>query len=374
MQRILLLLLPILVSVSPVAGDSLPGYVETNLVSNIPGLAGNTDANLVNPWGISSTPTSPFWVSDNGTGLTTLYNSVGTPQSLVVTIPNGAPTGQVFNSTAAFNGDLFLFSSESGVITGWRGALGTTAERLFDQSATGAVYKGLALGTTAQGSYLYAADFHNSAIDVFPSSGAPGLTGKFLDPNLPAGYAPFNVQNIGGQIYVTYAKQDATGHDDVPGPGNGFVNVFDLNGNLLKRLASNGPLNSPWGLALAPAGWGGFSGDLLVGNFGDGTINAYALDGTLAGMITDAAGNPLTNDGLWALKFGNGGNGGLANSLYLTAGLNDEADGLFARIDPVPEPRSLLLAVGGMVILAALTRRRFRAAGFSENRLRSERV
>ena len=374
MQRILLLLLPILVSVSPVAGDSLPGYVETNLVSNIPGLAGNTDANLVNPWGISSTPTSPFWVSDNGTGLTTLYNSVGTPQSLVVTIPNGAPTGQVFNSTAAFNGDLFLFSSESGVITGWRGALGTTAERLFDQSATGAVYKGLALGTTAQGSYLYAADFHNSAIDVFPSSGAPGLTGKFLDPNLPAGYAPFNVQNIGGQIYVTYAKQDATGHDDVPGPGNGFVNVFDLNGNLLKRLASNGPLNSPWGLALAPAGWGGFSGDLLVGNFGDGTINAYALDGTLAGMITDAAGNPLTNDGLWALKFGNGGNGGLANSLYLTAGLNDEADGLFARIDPVPEPRSLLLAVGGMVILAALTRRRFRATGFSENPLRSERV
>lgn len=374
MQRILLLLLPILVSVSPVAGDSLPGYVETNLVSNIPGLAGNTDANLVNPWGISSTPTSPFWVSDNGTGLTTLYNSVGTPQSLVVTIPNGAPTGQVFNSTAAFNGDLFLFSSESGVITGWRGALGTTAERLFDQSATGAVYKGLALGTTAQGSYLYAADFHNSAIDVFPSSGAPGLTGKFLDPNLPAGYAPFNVQNIGGQIYVTYAKQDATGHDDVPGPGNGFVNVFDLNGKLLKRLASNGPLNSPWGLALAPAGWGGFSGDLLVGNFGDGTINAYALDGTLAGMITDAAGNPLTNDGLWALKFGNGGNGGLANSLYLTAGLNDEADGLFARIDPVPEPRSLLLAVGGMVILAALTRRRFRATGFSENPLRSERV
>jgi uncharacterized protein (TIGR03118 family) len=292
----------------------------------------------------------------------------------VVTIPNGAPTGQVFNSTAAFNGDLFLFSSESGVITGWRGALGTTAERLFDQSATGAVYKGLALGSTGQGSYLYAADFHNGAIDVFPSSGAPALTGKFLDPNLPAGYAPFNVQNIGGQIYVTYAKQDATGHDDVPGPGNGFVNVFDLNGNILKRLASNGPLNSPWGLALVPAGWGGFGGDLLVGNFGDGTINAYAPDGTLAGMITDAAGNPLTIDGLWALKFGNGGNGGLTNSLYLTAGLNDEADGLFARIDPVPEPRSLLLAVGGMVILAALTRRRFRAMAFSENRLRSDQM
>lgn len=319
-------------------------FKQTNLVSDIPGMAAVTDPNLVNPWGISSSPTSPFWVSDNGTGLATLYNTAGTPVPLVVTIPNpsggtSAPTGQLFNGTSAFNSDLFIFASEDGAIAGWRGSLGTTAEILFDQSSAGAIYKGITLTTNANGnSYLLATDFHNNAINVFPSSGAPPLTGNFVDPNLPAGYAPFNIQQIGQQFYVTYAKQDATGHDDVAGAGFGYVNVFDLNGNFVKRLISNGALNSPWGLALAPSGWGTVGGDLLVGNFGDGLINAYNLDGTFVGSLAG-----ISNDGLWGLKFGNGGSGGNPNSLYITAGLNDEANGLFARIDPTPEPGTLSL-------------------------------
>jgi uncharacterized protein (TIGR03118 family) len=306
-------------------------------------MAAVTDPNLVNPWGISSSPTSPFWVSDNGQGVTTLYNTAGTPLSLVVTIPNpsggaSAPTGQVFNGTSAFNSDLFLFATEGGTVAGWRGALGTNAETLFNQSSAGAIYKGLALTTNANGSYLLAADFHNNAINVFPSSGAPALAGNFVDPNLPAGYAPFNIQEINGQLYVTYAKQDAAGHDDVAGAGFGYVSVFDSNGNFVKRLISNGALNSPWGLAMAPAGWGTVGGDLLVGNFGDGLINAYTLDGTFVGTLAG-----ISNDGLWGLRFGNGGNGGNVDSLYITAGLNGEANGLFARIDPTPEPSTLSL-------------------------------
>jgi len=339
-------------------------YGQTNLVSNIPGLAAQTDPNLVNPWGVSASSTSPFWVSDNGTGLTTLYNTAGVPQSLVVTIPNPAggassPTGQVFNGSGQFNNDIFIFATENGTIAGWRGALGTTAETLFNSSSSGAIYKGLALATTGQGTYLLAADFHNNKIDVFPSSGAPSLAGNFVDPNLPAGYAPFNVQNIGGQIYVAYAKQDAEGRDDAPGMGNGFVSVFNLNGNFVKRLASNGFLNAPWGLALAPSGWGAVGGDLLVGNFGDGQINAFNLDGTFAGTLAGLNGLPVVNDGLWSLTFGNGGNGGNVNSLYITAGLNGEADGLFARIDSVPEPDTfLLLAVGFTAFIIVPLRRR----------------
>lgn len=342
--------------------DPIGEYGQTNLVSNIPGLAAQTDPNLVNPWGVSASATSPFWVSDNGTGVTTLYNTAGIPQSLVVTIPNpaggaSAPTGQVFNGSGQFNNDNFIFATENGTIAGWRGALGTTAETLFNNSGSGAIYKGLALATTGQGTYLLAADFHNNKIDVFPSSGASVLPGNFVDPNLPAGYAPFNVQNIGGQVYVTYAKQDATGRDDVPGTGNGFISVFNLNGNFVKRLASNGSLNSPWGLALAPSGWGAAAGDLLVGNFGNGQINAFNLDGTFVGTLAGLNGLPIVNDGLWALTFGNGGNGGNVNSLYITAGLNDEADGLFARIDSVPEPGTLLLLPIGF---AAFTVVRFR--------------
>jgi len=348
------------------AGFSNPvaQYVQTNLVSDIPGLAANTDPNLKNPWGISFSSGSPFWVSDNATGLATLYNSAGTPISLVVSIPGtggnpGVPTGQVFNGGANFNGDPFIFAGEDGTISGWRGSLGTTAEILVDKSGAGSVYKAIAEADIGSNSYLYAADFHNNRIDVTPSTGAPALTGNFTDPNLPSGYAPFNIENINGQLYVTYAKQDSAAHDDVAGAGFGYVDIFDLNGNLIQRLASAGSLNAPWGLAMAPAAWGALGGDLLVGNFGDGLINAFDASGNMVGTVADLSGTPIFNDGLWALTFGNGGSGGNKNSLYLTAGLNDETDGLFARIDPVPEPGTLaLLGIGGAVL--ALARRRTR--------------
>ena len=246
------------------------------------------------------------------------------------------------------------------VIAGWRVALGTIAETL--STTPGAVYKGLAIGTTAGGTYLYAADFRGGHIDVIANSGAPALAGNFTDPNLPASFAPFNIRNIGGQLYVTYAKQDTAQHDDVPGAGNGFVSVFNLDGTFVKRLISDGVLNSPWGIALAPPGFGTLGGDFLVGNFGDGTINAFTPAGTFAGTLADTNGAMLVNDGLWALTFGNGGNGGNLGSLYLTAGLNDEADGLFARIDgPVPEPSSLLLITAGLAALGRGAWRRLRS-------------
>jgi uncharacterized protein (TIGR03118 family) len=333
-------------------------YFETNLVSDIPGLAAVTDANLKNPWGISFAATSPFWVSDNATGKATLYNSAGTPQALVVTVPNplggtAAPTGTVFNGTAAaFNGDLFLFATEDGTVAGWRGALGTTAEILFNNSTANAVYKGLAIGSVSGGTYLYAADFSNGKIDVFPSTGSPALAGLFKDPTLPAGYAPFDVQVLNGKVYVTYAFRAPGGTDDAPGAGRGFVSVFDLSGNFQQRLVSGGNLNSPWGIAIAPANWGLFGGDILVGNFGDGKINAYDLNGNFQGTVANVSGNAIVNNGLWALKFGNGGNGGSPNSLYVTAGLNGEADGLFAQVDPVPEPATFVLIGAGLGLLA----------------------
>jgi uncharacterized protein (TIGR03118 family) len=338
------------------------GYFQTNLVSDIPGRAIHTDSNLKNPWGISSSSTSPFWVSDNATGVSTLYNTAGTPLPLVVSIPlpgggMAAPTGQVLNGPGAFSDDNFLFATENGTIAGWRGALGTTAETLFDNSAAGAVYKGLAIADMGSHRYLYAADFHNNKIQVFPRTGAPALAGNFTDPNLPAGYAPFNIQKIGdNQLFVAYAKQ-GTGIDEDAGPGRGFVSIFDLNGNFVKRFASQGALNAPWGMAKAPDGWGMFAGDFLIGNFGDGVINAYNANGTFVGAVANGAGQTLMNDGLWGLKFGNGGNGGRPNSLYLTAGLNDESDGLFARIDPVPEPGTVGLIAAGL-FLALLRRNR----------------
>jgi uncharacterized protein (TIGR03118 family) len=330
------------------------GYTQTNLVSDIPGRAIHTDPNLQNPWGISFSPTSPFWISDNARGLSTLYNSSGMPLPLVVSIPLpgggvSAPTGQVFNGPGAFSDDVFIFATEDGTIAGWRGPLGITAETLFDRQSAGSIYKGLAISRIGSDRYLYAADFHNNKIDVFPSGGAPALTGNFTDPTLPSGYAPFNIQNINGQLFVAYAKR-GPGIDEEAGPGNGYVSVFDLNGTFVRRFASQGNLNAPWGLTMAPAGWGMFGGDFLIGNFGDGVINAFSSNGTFVGRVAGANGKTLTNDGLWALTFGNGGNGGSPNSLYLTAGLNDETNGLFARIDPVPEPGTMGLLAAGLLV------------------------
>jgi uncharacterized protein (TIGR03118 family) len=315
-------------------------YNQHNLVSDIPGLADHTDPNLVNPWGIASAGTSPFWVADNGTSKSTLYNSSGTPQGLVVNVSTQSPTGVVFNSTAAFNGDLFLFATETGTIAGWRNALGTSTETLATD--VNAVYKGIAIATQATGTYIYAADFRQGNIAVLRSTGAPTLPGNFTDPNLPAGYAPFNIQTVGGSLLVTYAFQDASKHDEIASPGFGFVDRFDLNGVFQQRLISMGPLNAPWGLAIAPADFGLFSNDLLVGNFGDGRINAFdPLTGLFLGTLDDNSGNPLEIPGLWGLRVGNGGNGGDPNFVYFAAGIpgpdSVEDHGLFGSLSVVPD-------------------------------------
>jgi uncharacterized protein (TIGR03118 family) len=325
---------------------AVSGYVQTTLETNA------TDPDLVNPWGISFSSGSPFWVSDNGTGKSTLYNSAGAKLGLVVSMPAGSSnvTGQVFNGTTSFKGDSFIFATEQGTITGWAG--GTNASVLF--SVKGAEYKGLAISPSKD--TLYAANFATSKIDVFSST---GLTGSFSDNSVPAGYAPFNIQDIDGKLYVTYALRGPTG-DDVAGAGHGFVSVFDPNTHTFTRLTSQGVLNSPWGLAVAPNSFGALSNDLLVGNFGDGTINAFnPLSGSLIGTLAGVNGTPLVDDGLWGLTFGNGGSGGLLDSLYLTAGPNDESGGLFARIDvATPEPSALLLGLAGLAALA-LRRRPF---------------
>jgi len=346
-----------------------PSYVQHNLVSDLPGVASFTDPDLVNPWGISFSPTSPMWVSDNGTGLSTLYNGGGVKQGLVVTIPptGSAPTGQVFNpNTANFAGARFIFATEDGTIAAWSG--GTNAIQKVDNSGAGSVYKGLALGTNGSGTFLFATDFHNNAINVFDSSFTQTtLSGSFTDPSLPAGYAPFNIEAVGNRVYVTYAVQDPTGHDDVAGPGHGILDVYDTDGNFVQRLVSHGPLNSPWGMAWAPAGFGPFSGDLLVGNFGDGTINAFdPATGNLLGQLLDSNGNPLVNMGLWDITFGNGGNGGSKTSLYFTAGIPGpdqiEDHGLFGEITASPEPGTLTLLGSGLASLIGYGWRRGKRA------------
>jgi uncharacterized protein (TIGR03118 family) len=319
-------------------------FDQINLVTDDPIInsALQTDPNLKNPWGISFGPGGPFWVSNNGTGVTTLYSVDPTSNAtaivpLVVKIPgDGTTTGQVFNGTTNFNSDPFLFVSEDGTISGWRGALGTLAETIVPASAAN-VYKGVALASIGVNAYLYAANFKTGTIDVIKDNpGAPNLTGSFADPTIPAGFAPFNIQLLGGNLYVAYAKQDATKQGDVPGPGNGFVNVFDTNGNFLLRVATQGTLNSPWGLAIAPASFGPFAGNLLVGNFGNGRINVFDLaNNTFGGQLLDQGGNPLTIDGLWALTIGNGGASGSVEKIYFSAGPNGEVNGLFGVIQPL---------------------------------------
>jgi uncharacterized protein (TIGR03118 family) len=260
------------------------GFAQVNLASDVPGLAQVTDPNLVNPWGISFSPTGPFWFADNGSGVSELLDGRGQPVPLVVTVPDGTPTGTVFNEGPGFalsaNGipapSLFLFATEDGTISGWSEVEPTHTLLAVDNSSAGAVYKGLALATAAAGqSFLYAADFGRGRIDVFDQDFKPvARPGSFQDPNLPDGFTPFNIQNINNLLFVTYAQQGEDRHEDVTGTGHGVIDVYDTDGNLVRRFASGGALNSPWGLTLAPADFGSFGGALLVGNSGDGHINA----------------------------------------------------------------------------------------------------
>jgi uncharacterized protein (TIGR03118 family) len=316
-------------------------YTAHNLVSDQVGVADHVDGNLVNAWGLAALPTSPWWVADNGMDVSTLYNASGTPfppppaAPLVVSVPN-APTGLVANSpltgfVVGAGSARFIFSTEEGKILAWNS--GTQAQVVADRDV-GAIYKGLAL---ADGR-IYATDFHNARVDVFDGTWTyVPLPGGFVDPGIPAGFAPFGIQEIGGDIFVTYAKQDADAEDDVHGQSLGFVDRFDTDGVLLGRVVTRGQLNAPWGLALAPGDFGRFSGDLLVGNFGDGEINAYApqSDGTYerVGALSGANHKPILIDGLWALQFGHGAaNNGPTNTLFFTAGPDDETHGLFGMI------------------------------------------
>lgn len=341
-------------------------FVQHNLVSDIPGLASYTDPQLINPWGVAFSSGSPFWINDNGMGLATIYNTSGIKQGLVVTVPPptghtgpSAPTGMVFNGNSAnFGGSHFIFSTEDGTISAWSGGSSATLE--VDNSGLTSVYKGLATATSGGASYVYATDFRLGTIDAFDSNFASHSfgAGAFTDPSIPAGYAPFGIQNFGGDLYVTYAKQDPFKHDDVACPGCGFVRVYDSSGNLLPFQISGGALNSPWGMAIAPAGFGPFSGDLLVGNFGNGWINVYSPTGTWLAALDDTSGNPIVIDGLWNIGFGNGGNGGFSNVLYFTAGLNHESDGLFGGLSSVPEPGTLTLLGTGITGLIGYGLRR----------------
>jgi uncharacterized protein (TIGR03118 family) len=349
--------------VAPAVFAGQIGFIQTDLASDVPGLAQTVDPDLVNAWGMGASAGSPVWIGANGSGKSVLYNGAGVKQGLVVgLLGDGSVTGVLFSGLAgSFNADSFLFANEDGTVSGWRGALGTTAETLVAGSSSN-VYKGLAGANIGGTEYAYLANFRNNSIDVLKGNGgAVNLTGTFRDPNLPAGYAPFDVQNLGGVLFVTYAVQDGTKHDDVAGAGNGIVDTFDLQGNFLQRLVTSGALNSPWGLALAPLGFGDVGGDLLVGNFGDGTINAYnPTTGAFVQELTDASGKPLVIDGLWGLRFGNGGSFGSPNTLYFTAGPDGETHGLFGDLTQAPEPATW--GVAGVSLLALALRRRGRNA------------
>jgi len=349
-------------------------YVVTPLVSNLAGVAANQDPIMQNAWGIAFIPSgSPFWVNDNATGCSTLYDGAGVKvKVLQVSIPlpgnvvpatscqpndpnhpsnptPAAPTGIVWNPSSAFVVPgtkipaLFIFATEDGTISAWAGGLTPAANAVVaaDESSTRAVYKSLVFGVNPKGAFLFAANFFQGTVDVFGPNGADGmftkttLDGDFSDPEIPAGYAPFNIVNLDGNLLVTYAKQNDAKHDDVSGPGHGFVDVFDTSGHLLSRFASRGRLNSPWGIARASFAFGPFSGKILIGNFGDGRINVFNNDGTFVDQLEDSHGKPLVIDGLWTLTLG-GGLHSSPDTLYFSAGPNGETNGLFGTITLVP--------------------------------------
>jgi uncharacterized protein (TIGR03118 family) len=350
-------LLPLTLTTSARAAAESNSYRQTNLVSDQPGLALIQDPDLVNPWGISMSATSPFWVANNGSGTSTLYagDVNGSPfvkNSLVVTIPGGSPTGTVFNtcgttdfvvtSGAASGRAAFLFASQVGIVSGWNAGVPPPAPSTQAQvGGTGdAVYTGLAIGQVGTATYLYAADFEHGKIDVYDKAFQPAtLDGSFSDPDIPDSYSIFNIQNIGGKLYVTYAQQSHKEPDEETGHGSGFVDVFDTSGHLLQRLIEGNHLKAPWGLALAPANFGAFSNALIVGNFGDGQLHAFDPEsGRYLGEMKDENGKPIVIDGLWGITFGNGGNGGDRNALYFAAGPDDETHGLFGSLRSVQQP------------------------------------
>src|SRR5882762_2581849 len=344
-------------------------FTQTNLVSDGFVPAATTDPNLINPWGLAHSATSPFWVSDNGMGVTTVYTGagalvkVGGFDAITIAAPPGqtspaSPTGQVFNiAGTGFNvtsggqtgSSVFIFATEDGTISGWTPNVDPASSVLAvdnSQGGTGAVYKGLAIGQTEDGTFLYAANFRNGTVDVFDQNF--NQVNSFTDPQVPAGYAPFNVQVLDDHLFVTFALQDDAKHDDVAGAGHGFVDEFDLEGHLLHRVASHGPLDSPWGLAIAPPGFGEFANDLLVGNFGDGTINVFnPKNDHFLGKLEGADGAPIAIGDLWALIPGNGSAGSDPNKIYFTAGVQNEAHGLFGSLATIPQPDQSAMSMPG---------------------------
>ena len=353
-------------------------YVQTNLVTDDQAFltsqgyapAAFVDPHLINPWGVSHGPTSPFWVSNQGDATSTLYNGAGAPQPLVVSVPGtsggpSGPTGQVFNGTSSFatvSGAIprFLFANLDGSISGW--VPGSTTATVLVNPSRNNVYTGLTLASSGGSSYLYAANRATNTIDVYDSSfTATTLTGNFTDPGLPAGYSVFNVKALGSSIFVTYAAGGADA-DEEP-LGSGFVSEFTTDGNFVRRFASGGQLASPWGLSFAPTGFAGLSGALLVGNFSDedGFINAYSLsDGSYLGKLQDTSQNPINIPYLWEILPGNAGNGGAANQLYFAAGIGDELHGLFGSFAFVPEPSTWAMMITGFGLVGSAMRRRTR--------------
>jgi len=331
-------------------------YTQTNLVSDIPGMAAVTDSHLVNPWGISRGSGTPWWVSDNGMGVTTLYAGTGSPVPLVVTIPPssvnkgmpGNPTGQVFNGTTNFeltpkNPAKFIFATEDGTVSGWNPAVSPTTAVIKVDTKGAAIFKGLTVATlndpiVGPTYFLYAADFHNARVVVWDSHFNKISLGPiaFQDPLVPRGFAPFNVQNIGGNIYVAFAKQDSAKHDEVDGAGLGYVTVFTPAGQLIRRLDHGTWFNAPWGVAQAPSDFGAYSHDILVGQFGSGQILVFnPQTGHFLGRLRDAKNAPIAIKGLWGINFGSGGTSGPATTLFFAAGIDDESHGLFGTITAV---------------------------------------